>query len=91
MSKKRERGHKQPQEGSLWQGYVETTREGKLAQKSAGVGSALVTVRNGKIHLPVLNANEDREREVRINPKDTEVQILPVYVTYQRQDEGGTP
>ena len=91
VSKKRERGHKQPQEGSLWQGYVETTREGKLAQKGAGVGSALVTVRNGKIHLPVLNANEDREREVRINPKDTEVQILPVYVTYQRQDEGGTP
>ncbi len=89
VSKKRERGSKHSNEGSLWQGYVETTREGKLAQKGAGVGSALVTVRNGKIHLPVLNANEDREREVQINPKDTEVQVLPVYVTYQRQDEGG--
>ncbi len=89
VSKKRTRGAKLEDQGTLWQGYVETTREGKMAKKGAGVGSALVTVRNGKIHLPILNANQDREKQIRINPKDTEVQILPVYVTYQRQDETG--
>ena len=42
VSKKRERGAKLEDQGTLWQGYVETAREGKMAQKGAGVGSALV-------------------------------------------------
>ena len=90
VDKKRPKGTEDENQGALWQGYVETTREGRLAQKGAGIGSALITIRDGKIHLPVLNANQDREKEVKINPKDTMVQILPVYVTYQSQDEGGT-
>ena len=90
VDRKKSKGTEDKDQGALWQGYVETTREGRLAQKGAGIGSALITIRDGKIHLPVLNANQDREKEVKIKPKDTTVQILPVYVTYQRQDEGGT-
>ncbi len=89
VSQKKKKGQQVKPDNALWQGCVETTREGKLAQKGAGIGNVLVTVRNGLIHLPVLCANDHRNQEVEIKPKDTQVKIMAVHVTYERRDVEG--
>ena len=89
VSQKKKKGEQVKPDNALWQGCVETTREGRLAQKGAGIGNVLVTVRNGLIHLPVLCANDHRNQEVEIKPKDTQVKIMAVHVTYERRDVEG--
>ncbi len=89
VKQKKKKAEQMKPDNALWQGCVETTREGNLAQKGAGIGNDLVTVRERRIHLPILCANDHRNQEVERKPKDTQVKIMAVHVTYESQDVEG--
>ena len=94
---KRKRQHEQDYgRDSVWQGYVETSRNGKLIEKGVGIASSLISIRDGRTKIPILNANQqltspDNGNRLMVSVRDTTTQIYPIKTEYDRRYRNGDP